>query len=211
MRLIVDTLMVVMLAGVLVAVVMHHQQAKEDLRRQADAQRALEALQEQAMYRAAVGETQLSDGGHPRRIDANWFGEQIPRNPLSVRNQPWLDIAEPGDWSLHPKDPVLSSSDQAGFWYNPTTGVFRARVPRQASERETLRLYNLVNGSAMTELPMQEMPAEGEPDAPIMADQESDQPEAGQDRDAPRKRSRPALPQLEPDRPTLESLAVSAE
>ena len=39
------------------------------------------------------------------------------------------------------------------FWYNPTNGVYRARVPAQANDRETLALYNSVNSAVLDTLP----------------------------------------------------------
>jgi hypothetical protein len=67
--------------------------------------------------------------------------------------QPWLDIAPPGDKSDHPSDPVITRGTQAGFWYNPNRGLFRARVAPQFNEEDTLELYNRLNNSNLRALP----------------------------------------------------------
>src|SRR5690606_29054642 len=68
-------------------------------------------------------------------------------------------VAPEGDTHDHPPDPVLISKEQAGFWYNPALGVFRARVPQQVTAQETLTLYNRVNGTALLSLPVSDDPA----------------------------------------------------
>ena len=67
--------------------------------------------------------------------------------------QPWLDIAPQGDHSYHPPDAVITRSDQAGFWYNPNRGIFRARVMPQWSPSATLQLYNQLNSVELEDLP----------------------------------------------------------
>ncbi len=38
----------------------------------------------------------------------------------------------------------------AQFWYNPNTGVVRARVPDSVSDATALRLYNRINDSTVS-------------------------------------------------------------
>ena len=57
------------------------------------------------------------------------------------------------DQSGHPPDSVAKSFRDAEFWYNPNAGRFRARVPPQFSNRETLKLYNQINGTHLLRLP----------------------------------------------------------
>jgi hypothetical protein len=52
----------------------------------------------------------------------------------------------------HPRDPMAAGPGLAQFWYNPSKGVVRARVPDDVSEATALRLYNRVNDSHLTSL-----------------------------------------------------------
>ena len=65
---------------------------------------------------------------------------------------PWLDVAPKGDLELHPPDPVVIGPDQAGLWYNPSSGVVRARVIDQGTDTATLKLYNEINETALVVL-----------------------------------------------------------
>ncbi len=38
----------------------------------------------------------------------------------------------------------------AQFWYNPNTGVLRARVPADVSDATALKWYNHINGTNLT-------------------------------------------------------------
>lgn len=157
MRLIVDSLIALMLLGILVAVVVYHRQNERRLSDHALVHGALASLHEQMVYRSAMGEVEVNEAGHATTIDPDWFEQQVPRNLLVPPEQPWLDVAPADEFSHHPPDPVIYQTPegprQAGFWYNPNLGVFRARVNRQLSEKATLRLYNRVNGTTLAALP----------------------------------------------------------
>jgi hypothetical protein len=43
-------------------------------------------------------------------------------------------------------------SKRAGYWYNPNQGIVRARVPVGISDDRALRLYNRINGTALTSI-----------------------------------------------------------
>jgi len=149
MRIMIDSLIGLMLVAVVVAVVMLHHERRAGERSVAEVQNALQRLHDQAAYHSAL---QSAMAGHDTllvHMHEAWFGEDLPTNELVSDDRPWLDLAPPGDLGVHPPDPIATGSKQAGFWYNPTTGVFRARVSPVGSEAETLALYNRVNGTSL--------------------------------------------------------------
>lgn len=149
MRLVIDSLIVVMLLAVVGGLLVLHSQRKQAERELAQTQQALSALHAQTAYHASV---KSALAGHEQvlvYIEPTWFGDGLPSNQLVSGDRPWLDLAPPGDMSDHPPDPIILNDQQAAFWYNPTLGVFRARVQPQLSEGQTLELYNQVNTSAL--------------------------------------------------------------
>ena len=156
MRLMVDSLIALMLVGILAAVLLHYRQAERDLANVQFLHTSLAKLHEQAMYHAAMdgAESDSDKPVFPQRISPSWFDDLLPVNVLLSMQQPWIDVAPEGDMSSHPPDPVIRRYDQAGFWYNPNRGIFRARVPYRMSDLQTLELYNQVNGTSLLALPM---------------------------------------------------------
>lgn len=147
MRIIIDSMIGLMLVGVLVGVLVLNHDRKQGAQDVALVQRALDRLNEQAAYHTAV---QSAMAGHDTmlvHVQAGWFGDDPPINAMLEKGHPWIDLAPPGDLGTHPPDPVVMDKQQAGFWYNPTTGVFRARVLPASNEAKTLALYNQVNGT----------------------------------------------------------------
>lgn len=150
MRIVIDSLIVLMLVGVVIGALVMHNNSQTSERDVEEVRAALNRLNEQAAYHTAV---QSAMAGHDTMLvhmHEEWFGEDLPVNVLLGEGHPWIDLAPPGDLSLHPPDPVATESSQAGFWYNPTTGTFRARVTPCANEAETLALYNQINDTALT-------------------------------------------------------------
>ena len=164
MRLLIDSLIAVMLIGILAGLVLHHRSQQQHAHRLRQVHLALAQLHQQALYHAALRRPEhdpidpARDAGFPQQIQRDWFPDGLPINPLAGVDRPWIDVAPPDDTAAHPPDPVLDSPDQAGFWYNPTVGTIRARVPRQVSEHDTLDLYNHLNGTALTALPRDDTP-----------------------------------------------------
>lgn len=97
-------------------------------------------------------DTQYSiDGYYPPTVQPSWFSGGTPVNPLLPSQSQVFDVAGSGGAS----DPVVkhtSTPATAMFWYNPTSGAFRSRVPTQGSDAATLALYNKVNGTTLTNL-----------------------------------------------------------
>ena len=153
MRLLIDTLVAMMLCAVLGAVLWQKHHEAADAHRIDHVRSALRELREQVVYQAALDQLEDDAPEHPAEVSPVWFSRRLPWNTLAAGAHPWLDVAPEGDFSEHPPDPVLVDRSQAGFWYNPTFGVVRARVPAQANEAATLALYNEVNGTALDRLP----------------------------------------------------------
>jgi hypothetical protein len=146
MRLILDTLVALMLVGILAGVVIHLRdvrdvQAQEDLARE-----EVRRFQQQIHLHTALSGGEPRDRGYPASVDPAWFQGNLPVNPLLGPDYPWLEVAGPGNRrALHPPDLVAVDHDTASFWYNPATGVVRARVPVGVSDARALDLYNYIN------------------------------------------------------------------
>ncbi len=89
---------------------------------------------------------------YPSSIDASWFanesGPKHPENTVSTGN---IEIDSTAS-RMHPVNKVLKIGVAGDFWYNPTEGVFRARVGDRGTSASTLAFYNEVNESSETAL-----------------------------------------------------------
>lgn len=153
MRLLIDTLIALMLTALLGGLIWHHRYQEDQVQAKQTVQRSLTELHEQVLYQRSLGRVAQSDLGFPRLVEPTWFSRSLPRNAVAPPPHPWMDIAPPDDMATHPPDPVLTHPAQAGLWYNPNLGIFRARVPAQLSHGATIRLYNELNGTQIRALP----------------------------------------------------------
>ncbi|MDY7110274.1 MAG: hypothetical protein SYC29_16720 [Planctomycetota bacterium] len=153
MRLILDTLVALMLVGILAGLVMHHRQAQDVRAAQDLARDEVRRFQQQIHLHTALSGGEQRERGYPVSIEPDWFQGNLPVNPLLGRDHPWLEVAGPGaTHALHPTDLVAADRDSASFWYNPATGVVRARVPVGVSDAQALELYNYVNDCTLPTL-----------------------------------------------------------
>ena len=159
MRLVVDTIIALMLVAILGGVLLYHRQQTQTIERVQAMHRALARLHETALYHGAMGEPTSSATGFPLNISPGWFDGNLPTNALVTPRHPWIDVAPADDGEEHPPDPVCTRPGQAGFWYNPNRGIFRARVPAQLTDVETLEFYNQINNSYLKQLPRGDDPA----------------------------------------------------
>ena len=160
MRLVMDSLIALMLVVVLGGLLLHQRYQDRALADLQFVHRALAQLQEQTIYHATLDAVSLdAEQGalgqmpFPLLIHSDWFVDTLPVNLLVGADHPWIDVAPGGDLASHPPDPTIRQRGQAGFWYNPNTGIFRARVKPQDTDRQTLEIYNQVNGCALSVLP----------------------------------------------------------
>lgn len=153
MRLLIDTLVAVMLAGVLAGVVYlqnldtaHEEQVAETIE-------SIRQIQQQIILQAALEQVALNSAGYPETVDVEWFELAVPQNTLLEGERPWLEVAgiEHRE-SLNPDRLTASDSTVASFWYNPYQGIVRARVPAEMSDQTALAMYNRVNGTNLTSL-----------------------------------------------------------
>ncbi len=148
MRLVIDTLVALMLAGLLGGILLHRQQDQAGEAQIEQVQAALRQIQQQVAFHAAMADTDLTGRGFPAQIDPEWFAGPVPENALATGNYPWIEIAGRGQADLlHPPVRVLLDESYAAFWYNPYQGVVRARVPADVSDDRAVQLYTQVNGA----------------------------------------------------------------
>ncbi len=161
-RLIVDGLIALLLLGVLGIVLLNRREKHQLTDQYQMVQLALARLHEEALYQGTLAQAQEEKSPQtrfPSWISPLWFhAEGLPMNVVVSGRHPWIDIAPQDDESDHPPDPVATQFTQAGIWYNPNQGVFRARVPSQWSESDTLDLYNMLNNTALEALPQSKDP-----------------------------------------------------
>ncbi len=152
MRLILDSLMAVVLAALLAGILLHQRHEQQHQRDVETVRANVRLIQQQVMLQAALERVPRNEYGFPITIDPEWFGEVVPRNPLVGTGHPWMEVASAEEARLiHP--PVRTADEAlACFWYNPVTGVVRARVPQGVSDERTLQTYNFVNGCNLPSL-----------------------------------------------------------
>lgn len=152
-RLLIDSLIALLLVGVLASLLLYHRNKERSNQQYQLVQQALALLHDQAAYHAAMGLGESGVSDFPAAISPLWFRTGLPTNVLVPGWHPWLDIAPSGDLEQDPPDPIMAHPRQAGIWYNPNRGVFRARVKDQGSISATLGLYNHLNGTDLAVMP----------------------------------------------------------
>ncbi len=159
MRFILEALVVLGLIALVGVFFFQQRTGQQDLDRESLVRDELRLLYERTSYHAALEFSETIDNNEypttefPVQIDPAWFGGRQPGNVLADEGHPWIDVAPPGDMALHPPDPVLLREDQAGVWYNPNNGIFRARTPADAGDELTLARYNRINSTELAALP----------------------------------------------------------
>lgn len=160
MRLLINTLILLMLLALLAGVMQVQRSNQQHEQLLIAVQGDVARFQRQVALQAALQHVPLTDGGFPDTIDPAWFEEGgMPENALLDVHHPWLEIVNEQHRHLqHPPDRVATSQSQARFWYNPWTGIVRARVPSMPSDATALETYNFVNNADLRslheELPM---------------------------------------------------------
>ena len=151
MRRIIDILFAVVLVGVLAGVALHYKHERRFEQDVMITRSELRRFQAQIMVQSALEKVPLSQRGYPLAIDPQWFGGKLPRNLLLGGGYPWVEIASSHQPDrTHPPRRIATDRKLAQFWYNPNSGVVRARVPDSVSDETALRLYNEINGSAVS-------------------------------------------------------------
>lgn len=152
MRLLINAMVLLMLAGVLIGATVLYKQDAAALEAMRQTQDSLNRLNVVIRKQSALA---VVEGRRfPETIDPTWFEAQsAPINALLEPGHAWVEIAPLEERDLlHPRTKATTDKSIAQFWYNPELGVIRARVPMDVSDATTLALYNDVNGSHLLSL-----------------------------------------------------------
>ena len=146
MRIFIDILIALMIAGILAGAVVLHRTNQEKQQKIESTRVEVRRFQRQLMLKAAIAQTGISNESFPETVDPTWFGENFPMNYLLSEGHPWVEIAAKSERTLaHPIDPTANEMTDAQFWYNPYLGIVRARVPADLSDAKAVELYNTIN------------------------------------------------------------------
>jgi len=134
-----EILIVVVLLGILAAITIPRLARATTDARSSAARSILRAVQSQIALHYAV------NGEYPPTIDPQWFVEgKLPSNPFDPDNPISIRYSGGDPGRKHPG--IKTTGDRGAFWYHTLNGCFRAYVLEQATDAETLQLYNEVNG-----------------------------------------------------------------
>src|SRR5690554_1903554 len=93
MRIVIDTLVALMLAGILAGVTLHQQNARADDAAVEATRQSVQRINREIRLRAQLGQVALSEQGYPTTIDPEWFDNALPRNALINDGRPWIEVA----------------------------------------------------------------------------------------------------------------------
>jgi type II secretory pathway pseudopilin PulG len=146
-------MIVVLIAGSLLAIGLGRSQADARERTLSVTTTAVSRMNREIRVQSAMGGAELNGRGWPITIDPAWFGRDLPRNLLVDPTIPWLEVASDSELELdHPATRLVTSRADAAFWYNPAKGIVRGRVGAFVSDAQALDAYNRINGSALRSL-----------------------------------------------------------
>lgn len=108
--------------------------------------RARLRLLQEIRLRSALADATVGESGWTTEVSPAWFASP-PAPPWWIEaERDWLEVAGAEHaLLLDPPDRTLGESNDAVWWYNPTLGVLRARVPLQRDRVSTHELYARVN------------------------------------------------------------------
>lgn len=151
MRRIIDILFAIVVVSVLAGVALHYKHERQFKQDVSMTRAEVRRFQAQIMVQSALEKVPLSQRGYPLSIEPRWFGGNLPNNPLLGPAYPWVEIASADQHHMmHPSRRMAIDRKLAQFWYNPNSGVVRARVPDSVSDATALRLYNEINDTAVS-------------------------------------------------------------
>ena len=153
MKFVIDSLVVLMVVGI-VGGVFYFARANRQMEHQVDlARNELRRFESELLLQSALEGVALSPRGYPLTVEPEWFGADLPFNPLLGRSYRWLEIASKSETDkVHPVHLTAANHSVPQFWYNPYSGVVRARVPAGIADATALKLYNRLNGCSLPSL-----------------------------------------------------------
>jgi prepilin-type N-terminal cleavage/methylation domain-containing protein len=110
-------------------------------------------IREQIALHAALGTRPRAPSGFPAALHASWFaGGELPVDLWTGRPLTIEVVDGPAD-RLYPDSRAFEltpdgATSRPTAWYNSANGSFCVRVPRAASDTETLALFHRVNEAA---------------------------------------------------------------
>ena len=137
-----------LIGAVVAGWLLHSGKETEDAARVAVTGSAVRRIEQVLKLHATTGEAEVNARGFVARVEASWFGKELPVNELlgAKGKRPWLEIAPAEDAErTHPRERQAVRDDLAAFWYNPGNGVVRARVPVMVSDEQATAAYNAIN------------------------------------------------------------------
>ena len=153
MRLFMDSMVALMLAAIFAVIIFYNRSASDAQAQQELARAEVRRFQQQIALQTALSQVQRNERGYPSSVDVEWFAGKLPANPLLDIEHPWLEVAGAEQRDLmHPPERSAMSPILAKFWYNPSNGIVRARVPAGVSDAATVAVYNYVNDCELPEL-----------------------------------------------------------
>ena len=161
MRFLLNMLAVLLLAGLVAGGVWFLKEQQTDEQSVEATRASVRTLQRQITVQAGLGTVEVNGRGWPKTVDPAWFGGHPPMNTLVTVDRPWLEVAPPEHADLeHPPVRMTIGDDIASFWYNPGTGIVRARVPVTVSDKRATDLYNAINGTTLVSIFADQGPVE---------------------------------------------------
>lgn len=159
-------------------------------------------------FHGASKDAECTERGWPLIVDATWFGPDAPRNTLLTPDRPWLEVATAEQATmLNPPVRIALSSSIASYWYNPYTGIIRARVPIAISDEKALALYNRINGTNLDNI----YSADAAPDPSLTPKPEIPPSPAATTADAPPPAPDATPESLNPEKPAPPKQAAAGE
>ena len=143
-------LVVLMLAGMGAVASREYRAARQNDQAQTETRDSVQRLARQIQLESVLSRSMQPERIYPEEVSPQWFGGDVPRNVLLGRGRPWIEIAPQSQHQLeHPPRVIALAETDAEFWYNPASGVVRARVPSLLSDADALARYNFINGTGL--------------------------------------------------------------
>lgn len=150
----VELLIVISILSILAALVIPSMRGTEDAGRLESMASNLRIIKTTIEFHAAARDVAVSADGYPTSISPSWFpGGHLPVNLWATRELNIEIVAGPiGE--IYPAAKTFNPLDAGAddCWYNTANGSFCARVPTQATDAETLALFNDVNQASAADL-----------------------------------------------------------
>lgn len=150
----IELLIIVAMLGILAAIVIPYYGESTDVARTEALATNLSHIRSQIVRYSSDSATVQSAGGYPAAIAGSWFRSgQLPDHAWSDRAMVVQTVNGPANHYLPATktfDPMVVGA--ASVWYNNLNGAFCALVPAQATDGDTLALFNAVNKTQATAL-----------------------------------------------------------